>query len=230
MKKRFVLCALLILALTLPVMNACAEYFYTTLLPGDKGAAVTDVQKQLIALGYLDGRASGTYNEKTQQAVADFQYYMGLTISDDEVGLATPETQELLFVLPVGTTFMCNVNTGKYHLPGCSTAMRNKPESREYVSSSAMEVEAAGYVPCSKCHPDAVYTAPVYDFSAGSGAAAVPAAGAAGTYVVNVNSGKFHYPDCYLVGNMKPENRMDVECSREELIAQGYDPCGKCHP
>ncbi len=50
------------------------------------------------------------------------------------------------------------------------------------------------------------------------------------TYVCNENTRKFHYPDCNSVYQMKEENRVYTNLSREELIAQGYDPCGNCQP
>ena len=50
------------------------------------------------------------------------------------------------------------------------------------------------------------------------------------TYVVNTNTGKFHYPSCKSVGTIKDKNRMDYTGTRSELIAQGYEPCGSCKP
>ena len=49
-------------------------------------------------------------------------------------------------------------------------------------------------------------------------------------YVLNTNTKKFHLPTCASVSSMKEHNRKDVTATREELIAQGYDPCGSCHP
>ena len=49
-------------------------------------------------------------------------------------------------------------------------------------------------------------------------------------YVLNTNSKKFHYPDCSSVGQMKSSNRADFYGTREEVIAQGYEPCGRCKP
>ena len=57
-----------------------------------------------------------------------------------------------------------------------------------------------------------------------------PAADAGRDYVVNTNSGKFHNPDCSSVDDILPENRKDVHSTREQLIAQGYDPCGRGDP
>ncbi len=51
-------------------------------------------------------------------------------------------------------------------------------------------------------------------------------------YVVNTNksSMKFHFPDCASVEKMSKENRLDYHGTREELIKQGYIPCGTCKP
>ncbi len=50
------------------------------------------------------------------------------------------------------------------------------------------------------------------------------------TYVVNKNTGKFHYPSCPSVSKIKAKNRMDSDQTRDELIAQGYVPCKNCNP
>jgi len=50
------------------------------------------------------------------------------------------------------------------------------------------------------------------------------------TYVCNTSSMKFHYPSCSSVDNISSQNRSDSTKTREELIAMGYDPCGRCHP
>lgn len=50
------------------------------------------------------------------------------------------------------------------------------------------------------------------------------------SYVLNTNTKKFHYPECRSLKQMSEKNRQDVVANREELIAQGYDPCGNCNP
>ena len=49
-------------------------------------------------------------------------------------------------------------------------------------------------------------------------------------YVLNTSSHKFHLPDCSSVASMSDANRQDFVGSREEVVAQGYEPCGRCHP
>ncbi len=50
------------------------------------------------------------------------------------------------------------------------------------------------------------------------------------TYVLNVNSHRFHRPDCSGVASISHNNRRDHTGTREALIAQGYTPCGSCKP
>ena len=50
------------------------------------------------------------------------------------------------------------------------------------------------------------------------------------TYILNTNTHKFHYPSCGSVKQMKESNKQTYTGSRDDLIAQGYDPCKKCNP
>ena len=60
--------------------------------------------------------------------------------------------------------------------------------------------------------------------------AAATKAPAAQSYVLNTNTHKFHHPSCRAVKQMKDSNRWDVEKTRDEVIAMGYEPCGICTP
>ena len=50
------------------------------------------------------------------------------------------------------------------------------------------------------------------------------------TYILNTNSKKFHYPSCSSVDDMKESNKREFTGTRDEVIAMGYDPCGRCKP
>ncbi len=50
------------------------------------------------------------------------------------------------------------------------------------------------------------------------------------TYIVNKNTHKFHKKDCSSVKDMKPQNKKEYKGTKEELIQQGYEPCGNCKP
>lgn len=49
-------------------------------------------------------------------------------------------------------------------------------------------------------------------------------------YVLNINTGVFHYIDCRGVRRMKENNKKYVTCDRQDLLEQGYKSCGICHP
>ncbi|NHM15389.1 DNA-entry nuclease [Eggerthellaceae bacterium zg-887] len=67
------------------------------------------------------------------------------------------------------------------------------------------------------------------------GAAADDGAGQAGaaegvSYVVNTRSRKFHDPACGQAANISARNREDFTGTREEAVAQGFEPAGCCEP
>ena len=74
--------------------------------------------------------------------------------------------------------------------------------------------------------------------SAGSGAAGSSGGGAGSsgssatvqTYILNTNSKKFHLPSCTSVTQMKAANRQEFTGTRNEVIAEGYEPCKNCNP
>lgn len=52
----------------------------------------------------------------------------------------------------------------------------------------------------------------------------------AATYILNTNSRKFHRPDCSSAFQISDANREKYTGTREELVEQGYTPCGYCNP
>lgn len=49
-------------------------------------------------------------------------------------------------------------------------------------------------------------------------------------YVLNTNTRKFHKPDCSSVADIHGSNRESYTGDRQELLEQGYSPCGRCRP
>lgn len=49
-------------------------------------------------------------------------------------------------------------------------------------------------------------------------------------YVLNTSSKKFHKPDCGGVKSMNEQNKKTTSKSRQQLIDEGYTPCGTCKP
>ena len=49
-------------------------------------------------------------------------------------------------------------------------------------------------------------------------------------YILNTNTKKFHFSSCGGAEEIKKENKEEYTGTRTELIAQGYEPCGRCKP
>lgn len=49
-------------------------------------------------------------------------------------------------------------------------------------------------------------------------------------YIINLNTGKFHYSDCPSVNQMAEHNKKEYTGDRDDLILQGYEPCKRCNP
>lgn len=50
------------------------------------------------------------------------------------------------------------------------------------------------------------------------------------TYILNKNTRKFHLPDCPSASDIKARNKEEYTGTREDLLEQGYEPCGNCRP
>lgn len=50
------------------------------------------------------------------------------------------------------------------------------------------------------------------------------------SYVLNTNTHKFHDPGCTSVEDIAAGNRQDYTGTRQQLLDEGYDPCGRCNP
>ncbi|MBQ9197516.1 MAG: hypothetical protein IJ157_09805 [Clostridia bacterium] len=51
-----------------------------------------------------------------------------------------------------------------------------------------------------------------------------------GTYVINTKTKKFHLTNCITTLAIHSSNRKHSTLSPQELIANGYSPCGQCKP
>lgn len=50
------------------------------------------------------------------------------------------------------------------------------------------------------------------------------------TYIVNLNTKKFHKPNCRSVSSMSERNKKTYKGKRSSLINNGYSPCKICNP
>lgn len=50
------------------------------------------------------------------------------------------------------------------------------------------------------------------------------------SYIVNKRSHIFHFPTCPSTDQMAQYNKLFSDKSRDELVAEGFKPCGSCNP
>lgn len=102
------------------------------------------------------------------------------------------------------------------------------------MEARSVEDEGAGVafdVYCYNVQPDVSIDYATGDNALAEGSEAEAlGAGVVKDYVLNLNSDKFHEPECPAVAKMAAHNRKDVAATRESLLAQGYEPCGDCNP
>ena len=132
---------------------------------------------------------------------------------ESTVFLPIPETT-VYVSSPESTTFVSTVE----EIPAV-LAQTPEPSVAEMQAEPATAAPATVGTPVTEAPPaSAAHTSPADEDAT------------AQDYVLNKNSKKFHYPTCGSVSQMKPSNREDVHAARDELISQGYSPCGRCKP
>jgi len=65
---------------------------------------------------------------------------------------ATP-TPEVVNPVPVGTSFILNTNTHKFHYPTCGSVKQMSEKNKQAYTGNREDVISMGYVPCKKCRP-----------------------------------------------------------------------------
>ena len=92
MMKKQIISLFLIFVLLLSVCTVSYAVKPATLSLNSTGDNVKSLQKSLISLGYLKGKADGVFGSKTEEAVKKFQKANDLTVD----GLAGADTQGAL--------------------------------------------------------------------------------------------------------------------------------------
>lgn len=115
----------------------------------------TDMQGDVICTS--DGRTVSFSVERN--AGADTLVDAGAGGNSDCVPpsrLAAPEptlTPEIVAPVPVGTEYILNTNTHKFHYPACSSVRQMSEHNRQAYNGTRDDVIAMGYEPCRRCNP-----------------------------------------------------------------------------
>ena len=143
----------------------------------------------------------------------------------------TAETPEPETMTASSTVFVSTPESTAYiTMPAPTTVYVSTPESTVLVTAqtesqpvytlppATTATQTQATIPVTTAPPTQAITAPTQNSDT------------AQDYVLNKSSKKFHTPSCGSVSQMKPSNKEDVHTTRDELIAQGYTPCGRCKP
>lgn len=65
----------------------------------------------------------------------------------------TPVASEEPIVQPIGTDYVLNKNTKKFHYPSCKSVKQMKEKNKGFYTGTRDEVINMGYDPCGNCHP-----------------------------------------------------------------------------
>ena len=133
-------------------------------------------------------------------------------------------------------------------LTGCGGGPTDAPsgtpsiQPTQVVQTTPIQTQSTPAAPTPTPSPSPTATPAEYPktvLSGSSVASAAPAAPAPtvasqavtqGDYILNTNTKKFHKPSCSSVDQMKESNKQTFTGTRDEVIARGYSPCGRCHP
>ena len=132
----------------LDYVQATGNHVLYRVTPVFEGSNLVAIGVQMEALSVEDDGAGVCFNVfvyNCQPGVA-IDYATGDSwLSDQEqtVGEQNPET----------VTYILNTNTGKFHVPGCSSVRDMKESNKLPFGGTRDEAIAQGYVPCKRCNP-----------------------------------------------------------------------------
>ena len=98
---------------------------------------------------------------------------------------------------------------------------------------TVLRTDLQGHIVCKSDGQDVTFTVsknPDADTLGGLPRREQPSSAESRQYVLNKNTHVFHEPSCDSVTEMKEKNKGFFEGTRDEAIAQGYKPCGRCKP
>ena len=99
-------------------------------------------------------------------------------------------------------------------------------EKLEKAGCRVLRTDESGTITASSDGTHITWNVPGTEDAAG----AQPSRSPQSTYILNTSSRKFHLPDCPSLEQMKDRNRKEFSGTRDELISEGYAPCGQCRP
>ena len=173
---------------------------YITLQKGSRGHDVMVLQMRLIQLGYLNGKADGSFGKQTAKALSAYQS----ANHHKADGIATPAVQAALFsasAIGASGRQYAEFDPSTYATPTPKPTATPKPAKRTQKANN-VKASAGG--------------------SSGGSSGGT-------SYIGNKNTMKFHRLGCSSINEMKDKNKVALS-TRNEAIQKGYVPCKRCNP
>lgn len=127
-----------------------AENTLIRLRDADVSVYRTDLQGDIVCIS--DGKKVSFSVERN--ADADTLAPPAPINRNTETPVSTPDPEPTSAVgEPVGTTYILNKNTKKFHYPSCGSVKKMKESNKLSFTGTRDEVIAKGYKPCGNCHP-----------------------------------------------------------------------------
>lgn len=138
-------------------------------------------------------------------------------------------------VIPEGTTYVLNINTGRFHRTDCNSVKDIKEENREFTTKTADELFEEDYVACKNCCEDLIQSYEQNGVNAGNAVideSLLIIEDSADDYYedtgamvwIPASGDKYHsINNC---GKMNPDKARQM--SENEALNKGYEKCGNC--
>ena len=117
-------------------------------LSGEGGSAGKD---DVSGEGGSEGK-DGVSGEGSREETAGSSGTEGQPGESGDAAIAVTEAPEEEAAAEA-VSYICNTNTGKFHVPDCSSVKRMKDKNKLSVSATRDELISQGYEPCKNCKP-----------------------------------------------------------------------------
>lgn len=153
------------------------------------------------------------------------------------VGVNTPEigqagygeAKNFVTSLCLGKTVYLDIDNAKHHDKyGRTLAVVYSGDTNVNAELLKKEYAEIMYIPPSEFNPHLWVDTSNYQITAKTTGSNIKSV-TAGYYIGNINSKKFHTPDCVSVSKMSENNKIRLS-SRQNALNNGYDPCKNCNP
>ena len=141
-----------------------------------------------------------------------------------------------VFVYNVEPGVAIDYATGESQESADTPAVASKGEGTITTAAAARAAQAAGESGASSSTGNAGESSDAGASGSGSSSTSTNASDTASSSaeqhdnILNVKNKKFHKPDCSAASDISSANKQDFTGTRDQLIAQGYSPCGICKP